>query len=141
MKTAPIRRAVEFVRSKEWVMFVATVTALLAEAPALGQVVQGELDKAGDKVSPVGLLVLVAGFVARSKVWNQRDFTATAELAGTKLAEVEQLRSDLVTLRAELQAQRGRDLAATEILEAVRQGRPVPGINMAQQPAQPHEIP
>ena len=51
-------------------MVVTFVTAVGSELPALAALVEGELDKAGDKFTPMGLVVLIAGFLIRSNVWS-----------------------------------------------------------------------
>lgn len=59
----------KFFYNKEWAVFVAVVTAVVAQLPALGDIVTGEVSKAGDHFSWAGLLVVVAGVVIRFNVW------------------------------------------------------------------------
>lgn len=135
-----MRKALRYVRSDQWVVIAAVVAAIFAEAPALAELLDGKINDAGGEATPTGLLLVALGFLARSKIWSKRIATGASETAVDYGEQLQQARSDLATLRAELQAQRGRDLAATEVLEAVRQGLPFPGVHMPEQPTQPDEF-
>lgn len=84
-----MRRALRYIKGEEWAMVVTFLTALGAELPALAALVEGELDRAGDKFTPMGLVVLIAGFLIRSNVWSQvghRTEVAAAEAVPVEVA-------------------------------------------------------
>jgi len=112
-----MKRALAYITGQEWAVFVAVVTAALAEAPALAELVQGELNSG--KWSYSGLFVLVAGFVVRSKVWSARSAAELEAQVRLKDAELTRHTADRMEARAQL-------LAAEAVLEAARQGQPLP---------------
>ena len=125
------KTVLDYMRSKEWAVFVTGVTALLSQLPALAELVQGELDSG--EWTPTGLLILVAGFIIRGNVFS-RD---THEQVASRKGELE---LEVLAAHEERISQRGRELAATAVLEAARQGLPFPGVNVAEQPAHPDEL-
>lgn len=50
-------------------MAVAMLAAVVAQLPALGDIVSGEVGEAGDSFSWTGLLIVVVGVVVRGNVW------------------------------------------------------------------------
>lgn len=104
-----MRRAIRFITGKEWAVVVAVVSAILVELPALADAVQGQLS---GQWSASGLIIVVAGFVIRSKVWSAASHQPVADqLADTRqqLGEAErsvdtkdtQVRSLRLLLRAQ----------------------------------------
>ena len=136
-----MRKALRYVRSDHWVVIAGFVAGIFAEAPALAELLDGKINEAGGEATPTGLLLVVLGFLARSKIWSKRIATGAVESAVDSGTQLDKAEAQLAVLRAQLQAQRARDLAATEILEAVRQGRPLPRVDMPEQPAEPDELP
>lgn len=126
-------RALDYFRSKEWAMVVAVITAGLSQLPAIAEMLQGELDKANGKWSPVGLLILLGGVVVRSNVWSSNSVEV-------KDHAVKDLELQVLAAEHERLAASGRDLAATEVLEAARQGLPLPGVHVPEQGAHPQPL-
>ncbi len=131
-----MRGALDFVKSKEWALFVTAITALLSQLPALAELLQGEIDAANGKWTPTGLLIIAAGWAIRSNVFQ------TSKVDRLRRAKAE---SDLKLLDASVKLAGRNDVRAapdeTEALERARQGFPVPGINApGEQVAQPGEL-
>lgn len=63
-----MRRLGKYITGKEWALFVTAVTALLTQLPALIELIEGELDR--DDWTPIGLLVIIAGWAIRSNVFR-----------------------------------------------------------------------
>lgn len=99
-----MRRALRFITGREWAVVVAVVTAILAELPAVAEAVQGEL--ASDKWSPVGLLIVVAGFVIRSKVWSAVSNDEIETELGHAVAETAKATQSVVEKDTQLRALR-----------------------------------
>lgn len=127
-----MKRVLAYVTGQEWAMFVAVVTAALAEAPALAELVQGELNSGEWSYS--GLVILVGGFVIRSKVWSQR----SVDVAKAPIADLTNLLGEQVAKTVDMKAQL---LAAEAVLEAARQGQPLPVKVDPVGGQQPHEGP
>lgn len=118
-----MKRVLAYITGSEWAMFCAVVTAALAEAPALAELVQGELNSGQWSYS--GLVILIAGFVVRSKVWSKRSINDY---------------EDIINAQAETNRERKAQLLAAEaVLEAARQGQPLPVKGYPVGGQQPHE--
>jgi hypothetical protein len=152
-----MKRLAHYITGKEWAVFIAAVTALLTQLPALVELVEGELDR--EDWSPIGLLVLVMGFLIRSNVFRtatyDRDVAAAFDAGRSGVAVkanesaadgggavVANLRGPVDHgLNVQLPAEGEDDAAVTALLERARQGLPVPGVNApGEQVAQPGEV-
>lgn len=127
-----MKKVLEYVTGREWATFVAVVTAALAEAPALAELVQGELNNGEWTYS--GLIILAAGFVIRSKVWSA---SSAQQLEADKATA--ELRT--LALHEEVIVLKGQQRAAEAVLEAARQGLPVPMVNRLDEAQQANELP
>lgn len=125
-----MKRVLTYITGSEWAVFVAVVTAALAEAPALAELVQGELHSGEWTYS--GLVILIAGFVVRSKVWSAR----SASQLQQDVADAEERAG---AFRSEMVQTHGQLLAAEAVLEAARQGQPLPIKGYPVGGQQPHE--
>ena len=126
-----MRKLIAYITGKEWAAFVGVVTALLLNLPAIVELVQANIDDAGGKVEPLSLIVLVATYAVRRKVWSSDSVAGIeaarkAELQSLAVAKQEQdLR--LIDLSA-------RELAAGAVLDAARKGLPLPMVDFPKQP-------
>lgn len=137
-----MKRALQFITGKEWAMFCAVITAILAELPALADAVQGELNNG--EWTPMGLIILVMGFAIRSKVWNEVSVQEVHQTAQQHVAAKAESDLRFLAARDETVALRAANAALEAALEAARQGvrQDVVGVPMLlQQPQQPGEAP
>lgn len=135
-----MKRVLAYITGSEWAMFCAVITAALAEAPALAELVQGELNNG--EWTPVGLIVLIMGFAIRSNVWKASSVRQVQADAAKSL--VGKAESDLRFLAARDEAVQLRlsNSALESALEAARQGtsKDVVGVPvLLEQPQQPGE--
>lgn len=137
-----MKRALQFITGKEWAMFCAVITAVLAELPALADAVQGELDNG--QWTPMGLVILVMGFAIRSKVWNEVSVKEVHETAQQHVAAKAESDLRFLAARDETLALKNTVVALEAALEAARQGagQNVVGVPMLlQQPQHTRELP
>lgn len=135
-----MKRALQFITGKEWAMFCAVITAILAELPALADAVQGELTT--KEWTPMGLVILVMGFAIRSKVWNEVSVKEVHETAQQHVAAKAESDLRFLAVRDETFALKSTIAQLEAALEAARQGagQNVVGVPMLlQQPQHPGE--
>lgn len=77
-----IKRAWRYIRDRQWAVSVAVVLAVVAELPALAELVTGEVRAAGDEFSWTGLLLVVAGVVIKGNVWARETVSRVADAQG-----------------------------------------------------------
>lgn len=135
-----MRRFLAWVTGSEWALFVSVITATLAEAPALAELVQGELNNG--EWTPTGLLILVAGFAIRSNVWKASSVKQVQADAQRTLASKADSDLRFLAARDETVQLRMANAALEAALEAARQGtgQHVVGVPvLLEQPQQPGE--
>lgn len=74
-----MRAGLRYIAGNEWTMLWATILAVGTELPALAAALEGDLEQAGDKLTPMGFVTLVVGVVIRSNLWARRQEARAAE--------------------------------------------------------------
>ena len=126
-----MRKLIAYITSKEWAAFVGVVTTVLLNVPAIVELVQGEVNKAGGEVEPLSLLVLVASFVVRRRVWSSSSVATKEQTSKTALQSLAVAKQEADLQLLDLKA---RELAASAVLDAARKGLPLPMVNLPKQP-------
>lgn len=66
-----LRAGLRYLTGREWAMVWTVILAVGTELPALAEALAGDLDAAGDKLTPMGFFTLLVGVIIRSNVWSR----------------------------------------------------------------------